>query len=380
MKSPVDYAKKFEKQWAKPKSRHDILLNGNWPLTLKISRPSGKTIQENSAAVRQHIKDWKNVEFGIVHFNHPLNLPSEWTIDSPSEWLYATGALLSNPSIKNEFETLSSIISKIDEMFFGLIIKNFNTLKNKSEYDIIAACSIALQLEKGIAQGKPLRSLKLNDIDSKFYENNEELLLKLLEIRFPNENFNEGLASFLGAVNHSGQWLLIKDLGDTLQPFKELRVRDKDLLNTPLPAENILIIENEQVIYLLPPLKNTIAILGAGNNLSWMKAEWLNDKNIAYWGDMDTWGMLILNQAKQHQPRLCTLLMNEILFEQYQEESAVKEPTITRAKLDYVSSEEFNFYTFLARQNEGRLEQEFLPEDIVQKTLQSWLDRTNNKK
>ena len=71
--------------------------------------------------------------------------------------------------------------------------------------------------------------------------------------------------------------------------FARQRVPASELQATPLPAAHILLVENERCLHLLPrPLAGTIAILGAGRNLAWLAAPWLQARRVAYWGDIDT--------------------------------------------------------------------------------------------
>ncbi|MCK5880978.1 MAG: hypothetical protein KAG18_03820 [Sinobacterium sp.] len=385
MKNPIDIAKQFEQQWGKPAKRSQILDTDYWPLIIEITAPSAEYVKRNDDALKQDLIAWKNVTVGYVEFHDKhynsladkLSVPLTWAFKNHLEWIKAIGTLIPHSHAPKEYRQLEQILQhdSVNTLFYDYIIKNFNTLKSKPEADIINAASIAMQLNKGMAKGKPLRSLKLNDIDTKFYEKNDTLLIRLLEIRFPNENFSDGLAAFLDASHHSSPKVIIKDLDNSITLFKEFHVYPSDLLTVELPAKNIIIIENQNPVHYLPKLENTIAILGAGNNLSWMKAKWLEDKNIAYWGDMDTWGMFILNQARQHQPKLNALMMHKQAFNQYKDE-AIKEETITKSTLIYLSPEENEFYLFLAKEDKGRLEQEFLPETFIQHVLSNWHERT----
>lgn len=68
-----------------------------------------------------------------------------------------------------------------------------------------------------------------------------------------------------------------------------------------------------------------MAVLGAGLNLEWLRAAWLQDRRIAYWGDLDTWGLLMLSRARERQPYLESVLMSRELFEALAQTSAVVE-------------------------------------------------------
>jgi len=70
---------------------------------------------------------------------------------------------------------------------------------------------------------------------------------------------------------------------------------------TPLAASHILLVENVRCLHQLSqPLPDTIAILGAWLNQGWLAAFWLQSRQMAYWGDIDTWGLAMLATARQH--------------------------------------------------------------------------------
>ena len=55
-------------------------------------------------------------------------------------------------------------------------------------------------------------------------------------------------------------------------------------------------IENEQTCLALPDTPETIAVSGGGKNLVWMQASWLAHKTVAYWGDLDSDGLIMLEE------------------------------------------------------------------------------------
>jgi hypothetical protein len=158
-----------------------------------------------------------------------------------------------------------------------------------------------------------------------------------------------------------------------LLPFAQQRVRARELRDAPLPAERILLIENDRCLHLLPALPDTIAVLGSGLDLAWLCADWLRERRLAYWGDMDTWGLRMLARARTLQPHLVPLLMDQPLFERLAGTLAVPEPiTAGPVPPDGLEESQRKFYAHLVAQAKGRIEQEFLPADIVSDALSRW--------
>ena len=191
---------------------------------------------------------------------------------------------------------------------------------------MIQAARLSLILTPRIAKGAPLRALSLLGIDSKFFERHRQLIIRLLDIQHHGLISDTGLENFLDAAKDLNHWLLLVDMDGGLLPFKQQRVRDDELGHASLPGNRVLIVENEKCLHLIPPCKDTIAICGAGFNLAWMTNPELRGKSIAYWGDIDTWGLLLLAKARRHRPDLIALLMDTNTYEHCHARSAVEEP------------------------------------------------------
>ncbi|MCP8900939.1 Wadjet anti-phage system protein JetD domain-containing protein [Gilvimarinus xylanilyticus] len=191
---------------------------------------------------------------------------------------------------------------------------------------------------------------------------------------FDNAASEQGLTTFLDALDQSDHWVLIAPLSEALLPFKRLRLTTSELAQTALPGAQVLIVENERCLHLLPDLPDTVAILGAGLDLQWLSAPQWREKKLGYWGDMDTWGLLMLARARSYCPGLTPLLMSRSLFDQYAAGSAVPEPVTAQSTApDGLTDKEASFYCYLLSQERGRLEQEYLPQNAVERALRAWL-------
>jgi len=386
VKSPTELRVKLQRQWQNADLREARLLgdfscsNYSWPMQLSIGKPSVLAIKDSSAQLRQHIKNWRQQKTGLVEWRSKkyqsvstvVDIPALWCIRSNEEWV----AACEDKMIDKEFNFLRDTLKQIATPFHSLIIRQRNLWHKKSSQQIVQCCQLAMQLQAGCAQGKPLRALSFVNIDSKFIEINRALLIKLLNIRFSNALKTKTLEEFLGAAQDNDHWLLVMPLANNILPFKQIRIRASELAITKLPATHILVVENEQSRYQLPELENTIAILGAGLNLNWLKNPFFKHCHIAYWGDIDSWGLKMLAMAKKHQPKLTPVLMDAKTFSENQQ-LAVNEPQSAGEETPQgLNSIEIQLYLKLRKLNEGRLEQEFLAKDVVHEVLILWYRNT----
>ncbi|RLT91623.1 MULTISPECIES: Wadjet anti-phage system protein JetD domain-containing protein [unclassified Ketobacter] len=380
MKSPSDLAAKLAKQWHRSDVRVERLLSKDaWPLEpLLIGKPSPAQFLHQASEVQNHIQCWKNVSIGEVVWQPvkyragdiPIDVPMKWCIRSPSEWARACG----DSAVEDEFHSLEFIVEHVNEIYRELLVRERSLWRNKDLDEIVVTAELADALCPGVAQGRPLRLMAGHGVDTKFFERHGLLLTRLLDERYQGEASEQGLLSFLDAYEENDHWVLVVPLERNILPFRRLRVTTSALSESPLPAKNILIVENEQCFHHLPELPHTIAVMGAGLDLNWLGSRIFEGKSIGYWGDMDTWGLLMLARARQFAPGLVPLLMNRSLFERHREGSAVSEASTAGSEPPKgLTDSEASFYCYLLKQDRGRLEQEFLPVDEVQSVLRAWV-------
>lgn len=391
MKSPQQLAAHLARQWQRSAWReHHLLPNpGVWPLVLPIGAPGADTFRDAGEALRQHLQQWSAIATsgpGTVQWQArsyrggaaPVNVPTHWTLARPSECMAAISRLAApgHADMAADYQALAAVLGSADARFHRLLLRRLALWRHLPTEQVVAAARIALQLEPGCAAGKPLRALAVAGNDSKFFERHDSLLKALLDERFDGEASRQGLTAFLGASPEGEHWVLVAPLDDGLLPFRRLRVTTTELHTTAVPGHRILLVENERCLHQLPtPLPDTVAVLGSGLNLAWLAAPWLHQRSVAYWGDIDTWGLAMLARARQQLPHLHALLMDQDSFSAHQR-LAVAEPVhASSPPAGALRPEEAALDQHLRTQGQGRLEQEFLPATVVAQAVEDWLGR-----
>lgn len=379
MKSPNDIRQRLIRQWQKPSTRTQRLLSAEaWPLLIDIGKPSAQMMAAHINAVQEHVKSWQAVTVGEVEWQwlnyrasaEPVRMPKCWRLRNPSEWVAASG----DTAIQQEYRFLETVVSQVPEIFHASLVSQRNLWQTKNAAEVIAAANLATKLSPGCAGGKPLRLLSEYGVDTKFFERHSPLLTRLLDERFDGAVTEQGLTTFLDALEEADHWLLVAPLAEGLLPFKRQRVSATELEQAGLPGSRMLVVENEKCLHLLPDLSDTIAVLGAGLNLQWLRSRRFEGKKIGYWGDIDSWGLAMLARARQHHADIVPLLMTQEVFLAYAADKAVVEPVLASpSSFDGLTEREMSLAHYLMQQNRGRLEQEYLPQTAVEQALLHWV-------
>jgi hypothetical protein len=378
MKPPADIAARLARQWHQASLRVERLLSGDsWPLEFSIGKPTGAEFATRTVLVEAHVQRWRQVDIGEVVWEpvkyragaEAVPMPVYWRIHTPSQWAAASA----NAVVQKEFRDLEKLVGKVNEIYREVLIRDRSLWRNKDLDEVMATAELADSLQPGAAQGRPLRLLAGLGVDTKFFERNGSLLIRLLDERYQGAASEQGLHAFLDAHEENDHWVMLVPLERRLLPFRRQRVSTQELTEVMLPGSHVLVVENERCVHLLPELPGTVAILGAGLDLQWLQAAVFDGKSIAYWGDMDTWGLLMLARARGCRPEVVPLLMDRPVFDAYARESAVLEPVPAQDEPPAgLAADEVSFYLHLLGLGKGRLEQEYLPRHKVGQELASW--------
>jgi hypothetical protein len=131
----------------------------------------------------------------------------------------------------------------------------------------------------------------------------------------------------------------------------------------------VFVVENKITTLAFPNLEKSIVIFGSGYKVGVLKnVQWLHEKELYYWGDIDSDGFAILSQMRGYFPHVKSLCMDEKTLQTYSN-FVVKDPNQTNKELACLTQEEHTLYKNL---NNKRLEQERIPLDVVQQELKRW--------
>lgn len=284
--------------------------------------------------------------------------------------------------LKNALFNQNKDYVKYEQALFSVLIKNLEQIDNLSKDDYILLARLIPQLKPGLGNGCYLRALPVNFVDTKFIENNLAIIEQIAIVLLDANIQDHGLLSWLDCKLKPKDWLLVKLLDQKIitlfNGVSLLRLSTDSLLRFELPAENILVIENEQSCLALENIPNTIAVSGGGKNLLWLDAFWLKQKRVAYWGDVDSEGFSMLSQARSRLSNIVSIMMDENAVLAYKERM-VSEPESVSKDPEYLQYDELLLFKKIrsGKFNNQRLEQERLPLDYVRQEVMAWVNGIN---
>ena len=216
-----------------------------------------------------------------------------------------------------------------------------------------------------------LRQIDLPGVHSKFIEGNRGVLGELFDLVLPPEEIDTtttGAGGFCCRYGFQDKPLRVRFriLDPKLallstETDQDITVTQATFARLELPVTKVFITENEINFLAFPLVPEAMVIFGAGygfENLT--EVHWLRERQIHYWGDIDTHGFAILNQLRAFFPHAASLLMDLETLMEHQELWGT-EPSPETSTLTRLTPEESAIYDQLRQNDLGhqiRLEQE----------------------
>jgi hypothetical protein len=226
---------------------------------------------------------------------------------------------------------------------------------------------------------KYIRQLEISGVDSKYIENHKPLLRSLFDSCLPattttttttdeEEKFERRYELLYDEPTIRFR-LLDKELIKFFH-FSDLSIPAGQFIQTNISCSQVFITENKINGLSFQDIPDSIVIFGMGYSVNLLKdVEWLKEKKIFYWGDIDTHGFSILSRFRCFFPKTKSILMDEetlLEFKNLWVEEA--EDKGFQGHLDFLTSEEQVLFKSLQNHSLGqrvRLEQERIPYDWV---------------
>jgi len=225
-----------------------------------------------------------------------------------------------------------------------------------------------------------LRQIDVEGVDTKFVERHKKLLDNLLTAMLPPERVHAGTTDFARRFGFRSnpdytRFRLLSPQRGLPPGLSELRLRTDELATFEPAALRVFIVENEITYLAFPHVPDSIVVFGSGFGLTVLKElDWLDSKEIVYWGDIDTHGFAILSMLRSRFPSVGSILMDhETLLAHPKQWGRERDPA-NRA-LAHLTELEAALHRDLVEDRYGhsiQLEQERVRFSLVRRALQPW--------
>lgn len=357
-----------------------------FPRRLVMKRPTSIELAERFDEVRAWITQltreakyyrivWRKVNHRIIGAN---SIPVEIWIDSPGDALRLIGK-------GREAEKLTAIAAltqeRQPELMPWLAKRPLRVLELADDWPRLL--DIVDWLRRHSRPGIYLRQIDIPGVHSKFIEKHRAVLGELFDLTLPPAVIDKeavGVGGFCRRYGFRDKPVRprFRILDPALSLFnketdQDIAVPHETFARLDLPVKNVFITENEINFLAFPATPRSMVIFGAGYGCEMLsEASWLHDRDIYYWGDIDTHGFAILDQWRAHFPQAKSFLMDRDTLHAHRVHWCAEPKPETR-DLHRLTDEEQTLYDDLRNNrlgNQVRLEQERIGFAWFRKSLQ----------
>lgn len=329
---PADIKTRLQRLWDQGRMLA-ARLNGEplFPLTLRIKRPDTKALAERFDEVRRWIRLLSDSSKAVQGFGYEI----EWAELNHRQ--LGRNRVPAGITVPTEHDALRLIgKGREAERFQGLAdvtLKSFPALADWLGRRPLTVLEHAADWERILAvlawfrdhprPGLYLRQLDIPGVDTKFIEARKGLLTELLDLVLCAQAVDAQATGAKGFEQRYGLRsappLIRSRLLDErcyIEGLSDLTVPAAQFACLNVPVKRVFITENKINLLAFPDVPDSLVIFGQGYDLDRLgEIEWLKEKTLYYWGDIDTHGFAILDRLRATFPHACSFLMDrEVLL------------------------------------------------------------------
>ncbi len=352
-----------------------------FPVSIKLKTPTAAELNNDFASCQQWAQQFMDTALYTIHYkeiNHSRLGKNQIPVAASFESMQAILVFLGKQDDHRLFHQLSTqLMSAFSMLGIWLSRYPFKALAHHNSWTALISVSQWM-----IAHPRPdiyTRQIPIPEIDTKFIEQHKKLLAEWWDILLYDEDVDcqaKGLKQFEKRYGFKSKPPLIRfrilDSELVIAGLSDLTITVEEFSKLQINVETIFVTENDINGLVFPDYPKAIVLFGRGYGFDYLQqVQWLKDKDIYYWGDIDTHGFAILSQFRQHLPQTKSFLMDEsTLLAHKRQWVQEKKPTV--ADLPCLSRNELNLYNILRDYQYGeniRLEQEFVQYRSLKKAL-----------
>lgn len=352
-----------------------------WPqsevaaLTLGLGLPTESEVAADPAAVRAWVEAWQSWagpgEVRWAHRSWPRlgaqRLPEALEIASPAAAADIAGdgarwrrAVARRAALHARFTGAPALPSNR---------RLFDALADWAEDDFDCLVGVLEWAAVHRASGLYLRQIPVSGIDTKWLEARAAVVADLAAALFVTaDSAGRDLHALLGLTKPPVRLrlrVLCTELRCAVGGLSDIEAPVAEIATLPLAPAEVIVVENLESGLALPDRLGTVAFMKLGAAVGLLgRIPWLQGAAVRYWGDIDTHGFAILDQARAVLPGLRSLLMDRETLLRHRRLWVEDTATPPSATLDRLTPAERVVYEGLVAGTWGirvRLEQERVP-------------------
>jgi hypothetical protein len=378
--TPADVVQKLRRRWKAALTAHSE--GRPWePLAVGLRGPTAGELAAELQRVQSWVKSWTRRPLGRIEYRRVggrligvNELPAKVWIDSYDQLWSALGTEKDVHRFDSLVAEARAAAPRLVDWMIGHPVR---VLELEADWPSIVD---TVQWIDAHADGSHyIRQVDVPGVDTKFIDRHRMVLAALLDHQLDERRIDQArpradFAGRFGFLRRPG-YVRVRSLspgGTLFTGFGELTFRVDELAVRPLPHATVYVIENETTFLAFPPAEDAIAIFGGGYAASVLEGlRWLADRDLVYWGDIDTHGFAILDRVRRSFPEARSMLMDRTTLLAH-ENHWVTEDAKHVARLPDLRPAEAELYHDLVEDALGpsvRLEQERVSYSAIQRAI-----------
>lgn len=337
---------------------NQIIIAGN-------KRPDDNTVKLEAELTEliNHSKEKKGFGYSIEYttvktkLHGVQDLPSSIVFQSENDYLKFIGKEKETARFK---EDIARIIEDYPELNDWI----YKYPRKVIENDWDSLLMVCAYFKRTPQPNLYIRELPIK-VHTKFIENNKGIIKELLDILIADYvdqdekhfesrfhlKYDEPIIRFR-ILDNSISHLSFSDVEDISIPISQFK-------QLALPVQKVYVVENKINMLSFPMVEKSIVIWGHGFGVETIcNVDWLKDKDIFYWGDLDAQGFQILSLLRTHFEQVKSFMMDRVTFDNFYEGDKGTKTNVEKGLC--LTSEENDMFLYL-KLNNLRLEQEKIP-------------------
>ena len=353
-----------------------------FPYKIALKKPTQKEVRLHFATLVDEVQALEKLHCAVEYREFDFKgigvqrLPIAVVFETQEEFLHFVRKKGEFRAFVQAYEQATQRFADLKELFLSkpkILLQNIEILKQLLDIVVFFLSNPHPNIY--------VRELSIIGVDTKFIQKHKAVIDLFLSTVLPKEHYDNsvtklsengfekryGLKYELPLVRFRilDEALYISSLSDfslTIEEFEQL----------DLSSQKIFIVENKITMLSFPPLRDAIVIFGSGYKVGVLKSvQWIRDKEIYYWGDIDMDGFAILSQVRGYFPQVQSFCMDSKTLEQFLDLAVVTQDKNYKELANLTSSERV-LYERLFSDYYGkniRLEQERIPFSYFLKEL-----------